>query len=127
MGYRALEEMRKKNVSRYQADGPRVPAPAGYRRLQGGKSRPVCSLEREAVAFLRESCEDLGFDPGGSRGSLDDLDGTSTRQGQIPYNMEKDIDRLCLENAVHRFLETGIAEDAFDVYFCYLEIGRAHV
>ncbi len=122
MGYRALEEMRKKNVSRYQADGPRVPAPAGYRRLQGGKSRPVCSLEREAVAFLRESCEDLGFDPGGSRGSLDDLDGTSTRQGQIPYNMEKDIDRLCLENAVHRFLETGIAEDAFDVYFCYLEM-----
>jgi hypothetical protein len=36
--------------------------------------------------------------------------------------MEKDIDRLCLERALERFLESGKKEDAFDVYFCYLEM-----
>ena len=36
--------------------------------------------------------------------------------------MEKDIDRLCLENAVDRFLSSGKKEEAFDVYFCYLEM-----
>ena len=33
-----------------------------------------------------------------------------------------DIDRLCLENAMERFLDSGSAQDAFDVYFCYLEM-----
>ncbi|WP_461811734.1 hypothetical protein, partial [Faecalimonas sp.] len=41
---------------------------------------------------------------------------------QIPINMEKDIDRLCLEKAIERFLKSGKKEDAFDVYFCYLEM-----
>ncbi|MGF0033734.1 hypothetical protein ACQRBN_12315 [Bariatricus sp. SGI.154] len=41
---------------------------------------------------------------------------------QIPYNMEMDIDRLCLERAIHRFMRSGVAQDAFDVYFCYLEM-----
>lgn len=36
--------------------------------------------------------------------------------------MEKDIDRLCLEKAIDRFLKSGKKEDAFDVYFCYLEM-----
>ncbi len=36
--------------------------------------------------------------------------------------MEKDIDRLCLEKAIERFLKSGKKEDAFDVYFCYLEM-----
>lgn len=37
-------------------------------------------------------------------------------------NMQMDIDRLCLENAVKRFLAGGRKEDAFDVYFCYMEM-----
>ncbi|MBR4027556.1 MAG: hypothetical protein IKJ01_08410, partial [Lachnospiraceae bacterium] len=36
--------------------------------------------------------------------------------------MQMDIDRLCLENAIDRFLKSGKKEDAFDVYFCYLEM-----
>lgn len=50
------------------------------------------------------------------------MDGASIKAGQIPYNMEKDIDRLCLENAIKHFMESGKKEDAFDVYFCYLEM-----
>lgn len=33
-----------------------------------------------------------------------------------------DIDRLCLERAIERFIDSGVAQDAFDVYFCYLEM-----
>ena len=36
--------------------------------------------------------------------------------------MQMDIDRLCFENAIERFLKSGKKEDAFDVYFCYLEM-----
>ncbi len=83
------------------------------------------TLEGAAVSFIRECCEGLRFDKNKattmSSGSLD-FDGTSFKTNQIPFNMEKDIDRLCLENAVVRFLKSGKKEDAFDVYFCYLEM-----
>ena len=36
--------------------------------------------------------------------------------------MEKDIDRLVLENAIVRFLNSKSKEDAFDVFFCYLDM-----
>jgi len=39
----------------------------------------------------------------------------------VPYNFEKDVDRLCLEKAVFRFLETGTREDAFDIYFAIVK------
>ena len=83
------------------------------------------SLEGAALSFIRERCEGLRFDKGKAV-SINawniDYEGKSLKAGQIPYNMEKDIDRLCLENAVIRFLKTGKKEDAFDVYFCYLEM-----
>ena len=122
MGYTALEEMRKKNRIRYGIDAPRIPAMAETRLLQDKTEAPVDSLEREAVSFIRELCEALLFDKTKERAELEDSDGTSVGKSQIPFNMERDIDRLCLETAVHRFLETGIAQDAFDVYFCYLEM-----
>ena len=37
-------------------------------------------------------------------------------------NMQMDIDRLCMENAIADFLDSGKREEAFDVYFCYLEM-----
>ena len=83
------------------------------------------SLEGAALSFIRDLCEELRFDRSKATsmsGDALDLDGTSLKAGQIPYNMEKDIDRLCLENAVARFLKSGKKEDAFDVYFCYLEM-----
>ena len=48
--------------------------------------------------------------------------GKSLLPGQIPYNMQMDIDRLCLEKALEDFLSSGAAEDAYAVYYCYLEI-----
>lgn len=83
------------------------------------------SLEGAALSFIRELCEELRFDKSKAvslSGNDLDFDGTSLKAHQIPYNMEKDIDRLCLENAVERFLKSGKKEDAFDVYFCYLEM-----
>ena len=86
------------------------------------------SLEQCALQFVRENCQGLRFDKSkvtdifSSRKEELDFDGTSLKQNQIPYNMEKDIDRLCLERAIERFLNSGKKEDAFDVYFCYLEM-----
>jgi len=86
------------------------------------------SLEQAALMFIRERCEGLRFDSSkvsdihtANEKELD-FDGGSIKLHQIPYNMEKDIDRLCLENAIDRFLKSGKKEDAFDVYFCYLEM-----
>lgn len=83
------------------------------------------TLEGAALSFIRENCEGLRFDKSKavSRNSgVLDTDGTSIKPNQIPFNMEKDIDRLCFENAIDRFLKSGKKEDAFDVYFCYLEM-----
>lgn len=83
------------------------------------------SLNQSAISFIRNECQGLRFDKEKAT-SMDaealDFDGSSLKANQIPYNMEKDIDRLCLENAVARFLKSGRKEDAFDVYFCYLEM-----
>lgn len=107
-------------------------------RIKSVKYAPA-SLEGVALSFIRTSCEGLRFDKdkvsslsgaengsvcesAGNGGIAPDSDGKSNKPGQIPYNMEKDIDRLCLENAIDRFLRTGKKDDAFDVYFCYLEM-----
>lgn len=79
------------------------------------------SLEAEAVAFIRDRCEGLRFNNDKDGGNKP-YAGKSIKANQIPYNMEKDIDRLCMENAIVRFLKSGKKEDAFDVYFCYLEM-----
>lgn len=94
----------------------------GYTELKGMKSGKEIykgnGLADQALLFIRDSCEGLRFDPE----QAGKYTGKSLKQDQIPYNMEKDIDRLCLENALKRFLKSGRKEDAFDVYFCYLEM-----
>ena len=77
------------------------------------------TLYGAALSFIRNSCEGLRFN---KNKTVDDFEGKSLKPNQIPYNMEKDIDRLCFENAVARFVKSGRKEDAFDVYFCYLEM-----
>ncbi len=79
---------------------------------------PECSMENAVLTFIRERCENLRFD--WKNGEM--YTGRSLGANQIPLNMEKDIDRLCLENAVARFLQSGKKQDAFDVYFCYLDM-----
>lgn len=87
-------------------------------------SEPTSSFEGAVLSFIRESCEKLRFDT--EKTNKENAEkkymGISLKAGQIPYNMQMDIDRLCLENALARFLKSGKKEDAFDVYFCYLEM-----
>lgn len=94
----------------------------GYTELKGMKSGKEIykgnGLADQALLFIRDSCEGLRFDPK----QAGKYTGKSLKPDQIPYNMEKDIDRLCLENALKRFLRSGRKDDAFDVYFCYLEM-----
>jgi len=74
--------------------------------------------------FIRDRCEGLLHDQSitNREKKTGKLEGTSLSKGQIPFNMEKDIDRRCLEHAVHMFMKTGTAEDAFDIFFCYMEM-----
>ena len=70
---------------------------------------PLGSMEHAVLTFVRERCEDLRFDfEHGEK-----YTGRSLKANQIPFNMEKDIDRLCLENAIARFMKTGKKEDAY--------------
>lgn len=116
MGYTALKKMGEKNKVQYDINFPREPR--DYRDYKDCRN-----LERACLDFIRETCQELRFDKDDPKKiNLDDCEGRSLESGQIPYNMEMDIDRLCFENAIHRFLKSGIAEDAFDVYFCFIEM-----
>ena len=114
MPYNALTSMRNKNKADYHiGDSPRIPDLPCTARNFG------C----EALAFVREDCEDLKFDATDPRRmALEDSDGRSAIPGSIPFNMERDLDRLSFEAAIGRFLESGSREDAFDIYYCYCEI-----
>lgn len=91
-----------------------------YRRTQNEN----LDMKSAAVRFLHDTCEELRFDVVKEKEESDKkiFLGTSLTENQIPYNMQMDIERLCMENALNRFLESGVAQDAFDVYFCYLEM-----
>lgn len=114
--YTALAKMREINKIKYDIDGPQIPAPLADKALSG-------NMEKQCLKFLRERCVDLRFDKIEEKyWNLEDLEGHSVGPNQIPLFMERDIDRLCLENAIHRFMLSGATTDAFDVYFCYLEM-----
>ena len=116
MAYNALWKMRERNEQDYGVrESVRIPALPETQRSYG----------REALLFLRDGCEDLRFDVRDpARAALTDHDGRSAAPNQIPYNMERDLDRLSFERAIGRFLASGSREDAFDIYFCYCEIFR---
>lgn len=114
MGYLALEKMQQINSETYNIDKtvniPDLP----------NASR---NLGKDALAFIRESCVNLKFDVSNeSRVNLHDSEGRSVGQNMIPFNMERDLDRLSFETALGRFLKSGSREDAFDIYYCYCEI-----
>lgn len=113
MGYSALTKIREMNTKLYGIPFPKDPE--DFRN-----KRTITNMERSCLTFIRDLCQDLRFDP--AKANLTDRSGGSIQKNQIPYNMEMDIDRLCLENAVHRFMSSGTAQDAFDVYFCFLEM-----
>lgn len=113
MGYTAIQKMREENNRLYGIDFPQEPQDLSTKKR-------ISNIEREALRFLHNTCEELGFSDRDE--AAGHYTGKSIRPDQIPFNMEKDIDRMCLENAVHRFMRSGVAEDAFDVYFCYLSM-----
>lgn len=113
MSYTAWNVMRTRNVSLHGIDAPlQPPDPREAPGLNG--------LEAACLDFIRDWCEELRFEE--SRRAMDDTDGRGASAGQVPLNMERDTDRLCLESALYRFLQSGATQDAFDVYFCYLEM-----
>ena len=118
MSYTALETMRKVNEARFGKDvGPFQPYLADGAM---GKN----DLKSAALRFLHNRCEGLRFS--GEKTEQEEKEGrylgTGIQPGQIPYNMQMDIDRLCLERELETFIDSGIAEDAYTVYYCWLEM-----
>ncbi|MCR5328774.1 MAG: hypothetical protein K6E12_08000 [Saccharofermentans sp.] len=121
MAYTALAKMRNKNFDAYGVDvGPKEPD-----LFCKGKKN---SLKRAALRFIHNRCEGLKFDQ--NKESEEEKTGvylgTSLKPNQIPYNMQMDINRLCLEKCLGDFIDSGSAEDAYLVYYCYLEIFFGH-
>ena len=116
MAFTALEAMRRENQRCFGVDlGPMQPP------FYQNKAKPN-DLKSAVLRFLRERCEGLRFDPAAEaeerRSGV--YQGRSIGPGQIPRNMEMDLDRLCLEKALEAFIDSGVAEDAYTVYYCYL-------
>nr|MBQ6241832.1 hypothetical protein [Lachnospiraceae bacterium] len=106
------------NKERFRTDvGPFEPA-------LYGAGREGNDLKSAALRFLHERCEGLRFSSG--KEILEEETGlylgTSLLPGQIPYNMQMDIDRLCLERELEKFIDSGVAVDAYTVYYSYLEM-----
>ena len=121
MAYTALAKMRKKNFDAYGVDiGPKEPGV-----FNKGKKN---SLKRAALRFIHNRCEGLKFnrDMEAEEDKTGVYLGTSLKPNQIPYNMQMDINRLCLEKCLGDFIDSGSAEDAYLVYYCYLEIFFGH-
>ena len=118
MAYTAIEKMRKKNEQLYGRDvGPMQPA------LSLGAATGF-DLKSAALRFLHERCEGLLFDrqieEEEERTGL--YRGVSLAPNQIPYNMQMDINRLCLERELEKFMDSAAAQDAYTVFYCFLEI-----
>ena len=118
MAYSAIEKMRKKNEQIYGRDvGPMQPA------LSAGAATGS-DLKSAALRFLHERCEGLLFD----RQIEEEEDRTGLYRGvslgpdQIPYNMQMDINRLCLERELEKFMDSAATQDAYTVFYCFLEI-----
>ena len=118
MSFTALEAMRQKNLERFGRDlGPF--RPPVYPGEECGTD-----LKSAALRFLENRCEGLRFSPEKDQQEKETGQylGASLHPHQIPYNMQMDIDRLCLRNELAKFIDSGVAEDAYTVYYCYLEM-----
>ncbi|MBO6055121.1 MAG: hypothetical protein J6P31_06325 [Oscillospiraceae bacterium] len=118
MSYTAIKRMHDDNIRRFGRDlGPAQPP------LYCTADHPN-DLKSSALRFLHNRCEELLFDPEIENEEIRSgtYRGRSLKSGQIPYNMEMDINRLSLEKALEAFFDSGIAEDAYVVYYCYLEM-----
>ena len=118
MSYTAIEAMRKKNAERFHADiGPHRPP-----YFPGEETGT--DLKSAALRFLEKRCVGLRFSSEKEKEEEETGKylGTSLLPNQIPYNMQMDIDRLCMKNELAKFIDSGVAEDAYTVYYAYLEM-----
>ena len=117
MGYTAIEKMREWNRERFGKDvGPLCPE-------TGEKEKAGMNLKSAALRFLEERCEGLRFSPAIEKAEENGKwQGTSMAPGQIPYNMQMDLDRMCLGKELATFIDSGSEEDAYTVYYAYLEM-----
>ena len=117
MAYSAYGKMRKENEARFGVDlGPFEPV------LYCNKENPD-DLKSAALRFLHNSCEGLRFnEPADAEFEGEPYTGRSISAGQVPFNMQMDTDRLCLERELENFIDSGTAEDAYTVYYCFLEM-----
>ena len=102
MGYTAFKAMRARNKKLLGKDlGPKQPRPA-----KG--ARNGTDLKSAALRFLHDRCEGLRFDPEIAQKEAETgvYLGTGIRPGQVPFNMQKDTDRLCLERELEKFIDT---------------------
>ncbi len=105
MAYPALRQMAERNRARFGREvGPAQPYLSGGNGAGG-------DLKSAALRFLHERCEGLRFsDETAAQEAADgQYRGTSFLPNQIPYNMEMDLDRLCLERELERFIDSGAA------------------
>ena len=83
----------------------------GYTKLERSGSGALegrSALAAAALEFIREDCEELRFDEKKTKAEeTEGFMGTGLRQHEIPYDMQMDVDRLCLEKALERFLHSG--------------------
>ncbi len=117
MAYTAFENMRQSITGRFGKDlGPMQPP------VNEGEKES--DLKSAALRFLRDRCEGLRHDGGIERREKETgvYEGVSLSEHQIPYNMQMDIDRLCLEKTLGDFIDSGTAEDAYPVYYCYINM-----
>ena len=93
-------------------------------KVYEGELGDLTGLKEKVLHFITDSCENLGFSPEKTEQEIKTgvFQGKSLRENDIPYNMQMDIDRLCMANALSRFIDSGTAHDAFDVYVCYIEM-----
>ena len=118
MSYSAIEKMRKQHLKQFGKDvGPFVP-PAF-----DGEARGM-DLKSAALRFLDKRCEGLRFNSEIEEQEKKDkvYFGSSLRPNQIPYNMQMDLDRLCMKNELAKFIDSGVAEDAYTVYYSFMEM-----
>ncbi len=117
MNYTALEAMRQANLRRFGMDvGPRQPVTPEWEKTGA-------DLKSAALRFLDQRCVGLRFDPAkDAELESGEYTGASLEPDQIPYNMQMDIDRICFRNELAKFIDSGVAEDAYTVYYCYMEM-----
>ena len=118
MSYTAIEKMRRENRKRFGEDlGPFLPASFD------GEARGM-DLKSAVLRFLDRRCTGLRHDAEKKKTERKErkYSGRSLRPGQIPYNMQMDLDRLCLKNEIAKFIDSGVAEDAYTVYYAFIEM-----